>query len=84
MDIIARLEAQMAKAVEDQDFETAASLRDTLERLQRGESGLREQRPGSMGLGSSQEAYVRDPAKPLPKKPNPLTANHAKGGRRKG
>ncbi len=63
---IARLEARMAQAAADGDFETAALLRDAIARIRSGESGLREQVPGRMGLGSSQEDYVRDPARPLP------------------
>ena len=52
--------------------------------MRSGESNLREQVPGKMGLGSSQEDYVRDPARPLPKKPDPMTKGHKPGGRRRG
>ena len=83
MDPIADLEARMAQAVADEDFETAGLLRDAIDRLKRGESNLREQVPGRMGLGSSQEDYVRGPARPLPKKPDPMTAGHKPGGRRR-
>ena len=81
MDPIADLEARMAKAVADEDFETAGLLRDAIARLKAGESNLRPQVPGRMGLGSSQEDYVRDPASPLPKKPDPMTSGHRPGGR---
>jgi hypothetical protein len=83
MDPIADLEARMAKAVADEDFETAGLLREAIARLKAGESNLRPQVPGRMGLGSSQEDYVRDPARPLPKKPDPMTSGHRPGGRRR-
>jgi hypothetical protein len=83
MDPILELEARMAKAVADEDFETAGLLRDAIDRLRRGESNLRTQVPGKMGLGSSQEDYVRDPARVLPKKPDPMTTGHRPGGRRR-
>lgn len=71
----------MAMAAQAGDFETAATLRDAIGRIRSGESGLREQVPGRMGLGSSQERYV-DSGKPLPKKPDPMTRGHKPGGRR--
>jgi len=83
MDPIADLEARMAKAVADEDFETAGFLRDAIDRLKRGESNLRPQVPGKMGLGSSQEDYVREPGRVLPKKPDPMTTGHRPGGRRR-
>lgn len=84
MGAIEDLERRMAAAAKAGDFETAALLRDAIERLRSGTSNLTEQRPGRMGLGSSQEAYVRDAAKALPKKPDFLTKNHKPGGRRRG
>jgi hypothetical protein len=83
MDPIAQLEARMAQAVADEDFETAGLLRDAIARLKSGESDLRVQQPGKMGLGSSQEDYVRDPKRVLPKKPDPMTTGHKPGGRRR-
>ena len=83
-DQIAKLEARMAQAAEAGDFETAALLRDAIARIRSGESALTEQVPGRMGLGSSQEDYLRDPARPLPKKPDPMTKGHKPGGRRRG
>lgn len=80
--MIETLERRMAEAAEAGDFETAATLRDAIARIRSGDSGLTEQVPGRMGLGSSQERYVADPLKPLPKKPGPLTAGHRPGGRR--
>lgn len=83
MTILDDLEARMRKAAAEGDFETAAALRDAIARIRSGESNLREQVPGRMGLGTSQEDYVRDPARPLPKKPDPLTKNYKPGGRRR-
>jgi hypothetical protein len=82
-DQIAKLEVRMAQAAEAGDFETAALLRDAIARLRSGDSALTEQVPGKMGLGSSQEDYLRDPAQPLPKKPDPMTANFKPGGGRR-
>jgi hypothetical protein len=84
MGVIDDLERRMAQAAEAGDFETAGLLRDAIARLRSGASSLSEQRPGRMGLGSSQETYVRDPAKPLPKKPDLMTKGHKPGGRRRG
>ncbi|MDB5424026.1 MAG: hypothetical protein JWQ29_1442 [Phenylobacterium sp.] len=73
----------MAAAAAEGDFETAALLRDAIARLNAGESALTEQVPGKMGLGSSQERYVPDPGRPLPKKPDPMTKGYKPGGRRR-
>jgi len=83
MGAIEDLERRMAAAAEAGDFETAGLLRDAIARLKSGESNLVEQRPGRMGLGSSQEMYRRNPAKPLPKKPDPMTTGVKPGGRRR-
>ena len=82
MAVIDDLQRRMAQAAEAGDFETAALLRDAIARLRSGESNLVEQVPGRMGLGSSQERYVADPSRPLPKKPDPMTKGHRPGGRR--
>lgn len=80
--MIESLQRRMAEAAEAGDFETAATLRDVIARIRAGDSSLTEQVPGRMGLGSSQEKYVTGPRKPLPKKPDPLTKGHKRGGRR--
>ena len=82
MGMIEDLERRMAEAAEAGDFETAALLRDAIARIRSGDSNLREQVPGKMGLGSSQERYLLDPTRPLPKKPDPMTTGHKPGGRR--
>ncbi len=83
MGMIEDLERRMAAAAAEGDFETAAVLRDAIERIRKGESGLREQVPGRMGLGSSQEDYAGDAPRRLPRKPDPMTKGHkpAGGGR---
>lgn len=80
MDPIAQLEARMAAAVEAEDFETAALLRDAIDRLKSGESSISVQQPGKMGLGSSQERYASEGARRLPKKPDPMTKGHKPAG----
>ena len=50
------LEARMAAARAEGDDETADLLADAIARLRSGESPLTEQRPGRMGLGTSQDA----------------------------
>lgn len=82
MHMIEELNRRMRAAAEAGDFETAALLRDAIARLQAGETNLRVQRPGDMGLGSSQERYLEAGARPRPKKPHPMTATHRPGGRR--
>jgi hypothetical protein len=82
MEMIAQLEARLAAAEAAGDLETAEALRGAIERLRSGESKLTEQRPGAMGLGSSQEDYVADRSgKPL-RKPDPMNRGHSRGGRR--
>ncbi|MBX3482931.1 UvrB/UvrC motif-containing protein [Phenylobacterium sp.] len=83
MAMIDDLERRMRDAAEAGDFETAALLRDAIARIRSGRSGLREQEPGKMGLGSSQERYVgADKTRSLPKRPDPMTSGHKPGGRR--
>lgn len=82
MDAIAKLEARRAEAEAAGDLETAELLADAIARLKSGESSLREQEPGRMGLGTSQEDYRKDPPRRLPTKPDPMTRGHRPGGRR--
>jgi hypothetical protein len=92
---LSELEDDMAHAVAAEDFETAAALRDQIDLIRRdvrvmeqpGAEGpqasyLRRQEPGKMGLGSNQSSYVPPKGWVPPQKPDPLTAGHAKGGRR--
>ncbi|MDZ4373873.1 MAG: UvrB/UvrC motif-containing protein [Phenylobacterium sp.] len=79
--MIEDLQRRMEEASQAGDFETAALLRDAIARIRSGESNLVEQTPGRMGLGSSQERYVKS-GKPLPNKPDPMTSGHKPAGRR--
>ena len=81
--MIEDLERRMAEAAAAGDFETAALLRDAIARIRSGESGLREQVPGRMGLGSSQERYATEGARRPRRKFDPMTSGHKPGGRRK-
>lgn len=81
--MIEDLERRMAAAQAEGDHETAELLRDAIARIRRGESGLREQVPGRMGLGSSQEAYVSEGPPRRPRKPDPMTTGHRPAGRRR-
>ena len=84
MGMIEDLERRRAAAEAAGDAETAELLADAIARLKSGESNLREQVPGKMGLGSSQERYLgADQRRGLPKKPDPLTKGHKPGGRRR-
>jgi hypothetical protein len=82
MTMIEQLKARILAAEAAGDAETAELLRDALARLERGESRIREQVPGKMGLGSSQERYASEGGA-LPKKPDPMTKGHRPGGRRR-
>jgi hypothetical protein len=78
------LERRRAAAEAAGDTETAELLADAIARLRSGESRLREQVPGKMGLGSSQERYLgADQRQNLPKKPDPMTKRHKPGGRKR-
>lgn len=88
------LKRQMEEAVASQDFETAGKLRDQIEGVMRGNlvrgveeapkaSYFQRQVPGKMGLGTDQQVYAPPPGWVPPKKPDPMTAGHSKGGRRR-
>ncbi len=83
----AELEAQMAAAVEAQDFERAAQLRDALavmDGVPPPGSKIRRQVPGKMGLGTDQQVYAPPKGWVPPERPAPLTANQGRrGGRRR-
>ena len=85
------LQARMAQAVEAQDFELAARLRDEIATARGLEapsndlppSKIRRQVPGAMGLGTDQQVYTPPPGWTPPPKPDLKTANHKPGGRRR-
>ena len=86
------LQARMAQAVEAQDFELAARLRDEIAAA--GDdtaspldalppSKIRRQVPGAMGLGTDQQIYKPPAGWTRPPKPDLLTSNRKPGGRRR-
>ena len=92
---LSELEEEMAQAVASEDFETASALRDQIDLIRRDmrvmeqpgsdapqASYLRRQEPGKMGLGTNQSSYVPPEGWIPPKKPDPMTTGHSKGGRR--
>ncbi|MES2344222.1 MAG: UvrB/UvrC motif-containing protein [Pseudomonadota bacterium] len=79
---IAELQRAMAQAMDHEDYEEAARLRDLIAARQPG-SMIRIQQPGQMGVGTDTQA-VKPPAgwKPPPK-PDLMTRNHKpRGGKR--
>jgi hypothetical protein len=82
MTMIDQLKTRILEAEAAGDQETADLLRDALARLESGESRIREQVPGKMGLGSSQERYASEGGA-RPKRPDPMTKGHKPGGRRR-
>ncbi|WP_454715060.1 UvrB/UvrC motif-containing protein [Caulobacter segnis] len=87
------LKEQLAEAVAAQDFETAGKLRVEIEGIQHSAmvrdvegqpqaSYFHRQTPGKMGLGTDQPVPRRPEGWTPPKKPDPMTANHSRGGRR--
>jgi hypothetical protein len=83
-DEIETLRALMAQAVADEDFETAARLRDRMAALgpPGAQSLFRRQTPGRMGLGTDQQVYRPPAGWTPPKKPDPMTSGTK--SRRKG
>jgi hypothetical protein len=92
---LSELEEEMAQAVASEDFETASILRDQIDQIRRDvrileqpessapqASYLRRQEPGKMGLGTNQSSYVPPKGWVPPRKPDPMTVGHSKGGRR--
>ena len=86
------LHARMARAVEAQDFELAARLRDEIAAAAALEappsdelppSKIRRQVPGAMGLGTDQQVYKPPAGWTPPPKPDLLTSNRKSGGRRR-
>ena len=77
------LQRRMEAAAEALDFEEARRLRDQLNLLRGGASpaaaasadtsGLIRQRPGAMGLGTSQARPTPPPGWRPPRKPDPMT-----------
>lgn len=88
MDDLADLQARMAAAAAALDFEEARRLRDRISLLRGGADadaaaladteGLTRQRPGAMGLGSSQQRMTPPPGWTPPPKPDPMTSGRSR------
>ncbi|MBB3473162.1 UvrB/UvrC motif-containing protein [Sphingomonas sp. BK345] len=88
---IAELYAAMEAAAAALDFEEARRLRDRITLLRGGASmedaaaadlsGLARQRPGAMGLGTSQQRVTPPPGWTPPPRPDPMT--RGRGTRRR-
>ena len=76
---IIQLEAEMAAAVEREDFEAAARIRDQIGSL-KGGGAVRKPPPGEMGLGTQVPVVVPPKGWKRPKKPDLMT--NVKGKRR--
>ena len=86
---IAALQEQMEAAAAALDFEGARALRDRIALLRAGAedvavdtSGLARQQPGAMGLGTSQSRVVPPEGWVKPVKPDPMTRNTSRRGKR--
>lgn len=88
------LKTQLEEAVAAQDFETAAKLRDEILSIQHSAlvrdvedppqaSYFKRQVPGRMGLGTDQPVPRKPDGWVPPQKPDPMTAGHSRGGRRR-
>lgn len=72
-DDIVELKRRMAAAVEAEDYELAARLRDRVAELEG--SLFKRQTPGRMGLGTSEQVFKPPKGWKPPKKPNLMTSN---------
>ena len=78
---LAELRRRMAEAIDKEDFETAAALRDEI-KAREPASLFQRQTPGAMGLGTDQGVYSPPPGWKPPKKPDPMTRGRkGRGGR---
>ena len=90
-DSIQTLRERMEAAAASLDFEEARRLRDRISLMRGGASaeeaeradlsGVRRQRPGAMGLGTSQQQVKPPPGWKPPPRPDPLT--RGRGSRRR-
>lgn len=72
-DDIVELKRRMAAAVEAEDYEKAARLRDRIAALDA--SLFKRQTPGRMGLGTDQQVFKPPRGWKPPKKPDLMTSN---------
>ena len=90
MDDLEQLQTRMAAAAAALDFEEAGRLRDRIALIRGGASvdeataadtaGLKRQRPGAMGLGTSQQKLTPPPGWKPPSKPDPMTKGRSRRG----
>ena len=88
MSEVEKLIEQMDAAAAALDFETARALRDRIALLKSGANhdeaeradtaGLERQRPGAMGLGTSQQRVTPPPGWKPPPRPDPMTRHHSR------
>ena len=78
MATIAELEAQMTAAVEAEDFEAAARLRDEIEAL----TPFRKPTLDEMGIANAQAYHPPKGWKP-PRRPDPMTKGHKPAKRKR-
>ena len=88
MDTLAYLQKRMVAAAEALDFEEARRLRDRIALIRGGASidqaeaadtaGLQRQKPGAMGLGTSQQKITPPPGWTPPPRPDPMTRGRSK------
>ena len=88
MDTLAYLQERMVAAAEALDFEEARRLRDRIALIRGGASidqaeaadtaGLQRQKPGAMGLGTSQQKITPPPGWTPPPRPDPMTRGRSK------
>ena len=86
---IERLRRKMEAAAIAMDFEEAKRCRDKIAAIRGGASpddaeaadfaGLERQKPGAMGLGTSQQRITPPPGWKPPAKPDPMTAGRSRG-----
>ena len=85
---LATLEVLMAAAAAAQDYEEAGRLRDLLALVRGGASlkealaadtaGMIRQKPGAMGLGTSQQKMTPPPGWTPPPRPDPMTRGRSR------
>ncbi len=88
------LQERMEAAARALDFEEASRCRDMIAMMRGGATlaeaeaadfaGLERQKPGAMGLGTSQQSVTPPTGWQRPSRPDPMTAGRSRRGRRRG
>ena len=79
---LAELQRAMAQAMDHEEYEEAARLRDLIAALQPG-SMIKIQQPGQMGVGTDTQAVKPPKGWKPPPKPDLMTKGLRPGGRRR-